>query len=59
MKKNYINPSTTVFRIETQQMIAESAPFGEGKKDGGLAASRRHRNVWDDEDEFDDEEEEY
>ena len=53
MKKTYINPTMNIVNVQTQQMIAESAGFGEGKKSGSDAASRRGRNnnVWDDEEE--------
>ena len=42
-----------IVNVQTQQMIAESAGFGKGKKSGSDAASRRGRNsnVWDDEEE--------
>jgi hypothetical protein len=33
MKKTYINPETILTEMELQQMIAESAQFGEGYKD--------------------------
>ena len=39
MKKTYIIPSVEVIRVQTQQMIATSAGFGSGTKDGGAAAS--------------------
>ncbi len=53
MKKTYINPAMNIVNVQTQQMIAESAGFGEGKKSGSVAVSRRGRNnnVWDDEEE--------
>ena len=62
MKKlQYIQPQITVVRMQTVQMIAGSneipgsgeqadlnpGTMGEGA--GGDAASRRHRNDWDDE----------
>lgn len=53
MKKTYINPTMNIVNVQTQQMIAESAGFGEGQKAGSVAVSRRgrNRNVWDDEEE--------
>lgn len=57
MKKTYIHPEIIVFSVQMQEMIAESAGFGEGTKEGSEAVSRRrHRQTgWDDED-WDDEE---
>lgn len=67
MKKKYVNPTLSVVEINTVQMIAASAGFGEGTKDGSVAASReddllwednvesRRHNVWDDEEEYDNE----
>ena len=56
MKKTYQNPEMEVIKVQTQQLLEASAGFGPGTKDGGNAASRHRHNVWDDEDEFDDEE---
>jgi len=39
MKKTYIIPTIEVIRVHTQQMLAASAGFGLGTKDGGAAAS--------------------
>lgn len=66
MKKKYVNPTLSVVEINTVQMIATSAGFGEGAKDGSVAASReddllweendgsRRHNVWDEEEEYND-----
>ena len=64
MKKlQYIQPQTIVVRMQTVHMIAgsneipgsgEQADLNPGTMDtgnGGDAASRRHRNDWDDEEE--------
>jgi hypothetical protein len=40
MKKTYINPEMEIIKVQTQQMIATSAGFGSGQKDGGVAAGR-------------------
>ncbi len=54
MKKTYINPETNVVLVEAQLMQTES--WGKGSKDGSEAVSRRRgHSVWDDEDEFEDE----
>lgn len=49
MKKAYINPNVEILLVETQPLLTES--WGEGKKDGSEAVSRRGRgrNKWDDE----------
>ena len=65
MKKKYINPTLSVVEINTIQMIATSVGFGDGTMDGSAAASReddllweendgsrRHNNVWDEEEEY-------
>lgn len=39
MKKTYYIPTLEVVRVQTQQMLAASAGFGSGTKDGGVAAS--------------------
>ena len=39
MKKTYIRPSMDIVKIETQQVIAASAGFGSGTKDGSGAAA--------------------
>ena len=65
MKKlQYIQPQTTVVRMQTVHMIAGSNEFNGNSAElngdtmdegnGGDAASRRRRNEW--EDEYDDEE---
>ena len=56
MKKTYQNPEMRVVKVQTQQLLEASAGFGSGTQDGSKAASRHRRNVWDDEEEFDDEE---
>lgn len=58
MKKTYINPAINIVNVQTQQMIAESGGFGSGTKSGSQAASRRGRNnnVWDEEEEYEEEE---
>lgn len=49
MKKTYINPSLTIVKVQTQQMLASSPGLG-GNYNGGTPESRAGR--------FDDEEEE-
>ena len=56
MKKTYQNPEMRVIMVQTQQLLEASAGFSSAPLDGSKAASRRGRNVWDDEEEFDDEE---
>jgi len=53
MKKTYINPETTIVSVKTQHILTVSGEFGTGTKAGGLAASRRGRSLWDDEEEED------
>ena len=53
MKKTYNNPKTTIVNIKTQQLLTVSGEFGDGQKPGNLAASRRGRSLWDDEEEED------
>ena len=54
MKKEYINPTIEIIKVETMQMIAESVIVekGEGNIDPNLAGSREGRGFWDDEDEY-------
>ena len=51
MKKAYINPTTQIVLVATQQMIAasEKVSFGSGTKAGSEAAGRS--SIWDDEEE--------
>ena len=53
MKKTYINPDTTIVNVKTQQLLTVSGEFGTGTKSGGVAASRRGRSLWDDEEDDD------
>lgn len=39
MKKTYKNPTLTVVKIQTNQLMINGS-FGEGKMDGGSAAGR-------------------
>ena len=55
MKKTYQNPEMRVIMVQTQQLLEASAGFSKDAIDGSKAASRRGRNVWDDEDEYDEE----
>jgi hypothetical protein len=50
MKKTYKNPTLTVVKIQPARILAgsETAPFGEGKKDGSQAAARGGRFSADD-----------
>lgn len=53
MKKQYINPTTEIILVATEQMMAGSevgVAFGKGTKSGSEAASRRN-SFWDDEEE--------
>lgn len=59
-KKAYIYPEVTICRIaDRTQMLCSSAPKGTDVYDGddadqnGTVLSRRHQNVWDDEEEED------
>lgn len=49
MKKVYIIPNTLVVKVETQQMIAESADKYEGTKSYNQSLSREGNNNWEDE----------
>ena len=55
MKKIYVNPQTTVTRIELQHMIAASptggAVYGTNAESGATGFSRGNNDFWDD-DEF-------
>ena len=56
MKKIYIIPTTSVIKVETVHMIAESGPEGFNGEldtnggDGSAALGRRGGDFWDDED---------
>lgn len=49
MKKTYINPTTTVVKIELSHMIALSTLGTTNETSGNL--SRRRNDVWDDDEE--------
>ena len=53
MKKIYQNPETTVLHIALQQMIAasDSLGFGDNVSTAAGADSRRHADIWGDEEE--------
>ena len=55
MKKVYINPNTKLesFDIEVVLQTTSLVEFGEGQKDGSLAASRDF-NIWEGEEENED-----
>ena len=60
MKKIYFAPDTTITKIELQRMIAASDPTDQTLdpnedpiEDESGIGSRRHNNVWDDEEEED------
>ncbi|MBP3251341.1 MAG: hypothetical protein J6M25_01685 [Prevotella sp.] len=55
-KNNYKKPEISIYRMELQQMIAESNPFdgpggpgSGGPGSGGPGMSRESRGDWDDE----------
>ena len=50
MKKTYQNPATTIVTIQTAQMLAGSLGFSSEGKGADLSDARRHRGVWDDDD---------
>ena len=56
MKKIYVNPQTTVTRIELQRMIAASPTggtvYGTNAESGATGFSRGNSGTWDDEDEY-------
>ena len=56
MKKTYLNPTTDIIRVETQQMIAQSqlgvySNDTEGISDNGQVLSRGGSS-WDDEEDY-------
>ena len=53
MKKQYINPRMKYMDSETEEMIAASftMDYGIGYLDPSGAESRRHKSIFDDEDE--------
>lgn len=58
MKKTYNNPSTTVVKVQTVQMIAVSldgfnSTLNSTGGDGSNALGRRNNSYWDDEDDYD------
>ena len=62
MKKTYINPKTRIVLIATQAVITNSNPTGfkgtlnETATDANNLLTRRHNDLWDDEEEYDEEE---
>ena len=52
MKKQYINPTTSVMTINTVSMIAASIEIGDPMS-GGNAVSREDLGLWEDEDDYD------
>ena len=62
MKKTYINPQTRIVLLATKTFITASNPKGfsgtlnETGTDAGSLLSRRHNDLWDDEEEYDEEE---
>ena len=51
MKKTYQNPTTTIVKIHTAQMLADSLGFSSDTKGASDSDARRYRGVWDDDDE--------
>ena len=62
MKKTYSNPQTRIVLLATKTFIALSNPQGfkgalnDNGTDAGNLLSRRHNDLWDDEEEYDEEE---
>ena len=60
MKKQYMQPNTTILAVTIQQMVCASktVPVGDGNVSdvNDLCSRRRRRNDWDDEDDWEDEE---
>ena len=54
MRKAYIQPDTTIIRVQPQNMIAESQPDVKGYtyQTGGNLSRRGRDTFWDDEDDY-------